>query len=269
MSNLITIEDLQKRPLSYSSLCAFAKSPAHFIEYRNAPKFDTPAFLLGGLVDCMLLTPERTEKEYAVAPICDRRTKEGKEIFSKFMEENGDKKSITADVWANAERIVAAVKKNGPAGKLLLSITQTQKQITFTDKETGLPIVTKLDMINEALIADLKTTPDASPDEFPRSCWNWDYHLQAGIYTEAVRKTQFKYLDYYILAAEKEPPYACAVFKTTQDFVEAGIRVFHKLLQEFDYVMKNNLWELSYDFRAPLGYYQLDLPYYAKKQTEE
>jgi exodeoxyribonuclease VIII len=80
----MTLEDLNQRPLSYSSLKAFSISPKHFINYRNKPKETTPALTYGQALHCMLLEPQEFNDTFTIMPSVDKRTKEGKEIFAAF-----------------------------------------------------------------------------------------------------------------------------------------------------------------------------------------
>ena len=47
---MITIDTLKERPLSYSSLKEFAKSPRHYVEYLRREKKPTAAMAFGSLV---------------------------------------------------------------------------------------------------------------------------------------------------------------------------------------------------------------------------
>ncbi len=148
-----------------------------------------------------------------------------------------------------------------------MEVTKTQSKIKWEDKETGLPMIGYLDMEAEKFIADLKSTTDAHPDEFMKSAINFDYHIQAAIYLEAMAH-RGKFPDYYFIAVEKTAPYGVSVLKATKDFIALGNQEYRKLLQEFKFCMQQNAFDQSYEFRSPVGYYQMDLPGWAKNKLQ-
>ena len=110
---MITLQQLQERPLSYSSLKEFAKSPRHYLDYLNRKKETTPAMQFGSMVHCLLLQPDKFDTQFAIMPTIDKRTKDGKEAYNKFLEEAvglevvmendyNDAKAITDNVLSNA-----------------------------------------------------------------------------------------------------------------------------------------------------------------------
>ena len=72
--------------VSNSMLKVFAESPQKYYQMfvaKTMPKPEqTPSLLLGSVVHCLFLEPEKFGAEYAVAPAVDRRTKVGKETFA-------------------------------------------------------------------------------------------------------------------------------------------------------------------------------------------
>lgn len=266
----ITMEFLKERPLSYSSLSWFAISPAHYIHYLTAPRETTPALLMGGLVDVLLLTPEDYEKKYVIMPKFGTSNKD-KAAKEEFFKNNRGRTAITQQMKDEASRIVDALKINPLSRHYLDKITQTQRKMEWKCKETGLPFIAYLDMdIEGEYIGDLKCMADASPDEFNRAAYNFGYHLQVGIYRNGYKEKFFKFPRFFFLVAEKGAPYGVAVYdKLTPDFLKLGEEQFAHLKQEFLFCMENNLWHQSYEFRTVAGGYILDLPGYAKTKLND
>lgn len=270
---VIDMEFLKKRPLSYSSLSAFKKSPAHYITYLTKPWETTPALTMGSLIDCMVLTPEDTENRFVIQPKIDRRSNAGKEEYEKFILANQFKQFISEEDWDKAEKIRDEIYKNAASTAILQRFNQTQKSFNWEDKETGLPMIAKLDLVGDEDIGDLKSTINGHPDEFGKSCFNYGYHLQAAIYLEAMA-LRGKYPTYWMVAVEKVEPYAIGVYKVSNDFIKQGKEDFHKLLQSFAFCMKENLWNQTYDFHSPIGragfgfaHFPLDLPPWARRKN--
>jgi len=265
---MIDYEKITNKVLSYSSLKEFRKSPEHFVQYLEKKKAPSEAMILGSLVDRMVLTPGTWQDEFTVMPHFDRRTKEGKEGFAKFTEENKGKTFVEEDVIIKAEFITAKVMQNEQAKEILSRLTQTQETIFYTDKETGLKMVAKLDGRGDNIIMDLKTCASADPEEFAKAAINFGYPLQAGVYAEAVRNRFFKFPDYYFICVETSAPYGISVCKASDDFVELGKQQLRKALEEFKYCLDNKLFHQSYEFRNLFGPHILELPPWAKKGLE-
>lgn len=259
---------LSDRPLSYSSLSAFQRSPSNYIEYLTMPRMKSDAFLLGDAVDCLLLTPDDFEKRFAVSPKFNKATTVGKEGAAKFAKEAANKTVIDEAMYAKALRMVNNFKNNAHTNAFLCKLTQTQREIKFTDKETGLPLIAKLDGTGENLICDLKTTQNASPEEFSRSVFNYGYHLQAAIYSEGM-KSIGQHCDFYWLCVESSAPYGCSVIKAHKDVLAYGKQELRKLLDMFRYCLDNDLWKSSYDFWTGTGVSEISLPGWLKNKLEK
>lgn len=264
---MITKEDVIKRPLSFSSLKAFERSPLHYMQYVKERRKETPAMALGSLIDCLLLTPDEFSNRFVIKP--DFSVGEGIRAKKKIWEEENQGKSwITQEQFDEATNIVYAVTQNPVAKEMIGKVTETQKKLTWTDKETGLPMISYLDMKGEKFIVDLKSTTDAHPDEFTRSAAIYEYYLQAAIYLEGM-KYKGEFPDFYFIVVESKAPYGVAVYKANKEFLELGKQQYHKLLQEFKFCMEEGMFDQSYQFRAVAGYYQLDLPGYLKAKINK
>ena len=78
----------QMEGISSTELKKLMKSPAHYKHWKDNPQEDTPALLFGRAAHKYILETYDFYNEFAVAPNCDRRTKEGKEKWNKFVAES-------------------------------------------------------------------------------------------------------------------------------------------------------------------------------------
>jgi hypothetical protein len=268
----INLEFLIKRPLSYSSLKAFAKSPAHYREYLVAPKVTTPAFLIGGLVDVLLLTPDQYEERYIMKPVWDARTAEGKLIRDEFERACAEQpwlSPITPEIKDQADNIVHSIKTNSESAEMLTRMTQTQRKVEWVDKESGLPCVGIFDGDGDKLVVDLKTSASAQPDEFSRSAFNFGYPMQAAMYVDAKMRKTGQYPEFYYIVAEKEAPYGVSVCRATDEYIEYGRRQYKRLLMKFKMALDNKAFASSYEFHSVLGYYNIELPGWLRKAIQD
>lgn len=259
---MITIDDLIARPLSFSSLMKFKRSPLHYIHYLNTRKEATPDMVMGSLIDCLLLTPDEYEDRFVIQP--DFSKGEGvREKARIWKEENKGKSWIKEEQLLDAQLTVDAIERNPIAKELRMQVTSSQKKIKWTDKETGLPMIAYLDMeAGNKFIIDLKKTGNADPEKFIRSAMDYGYHIQAAIYVDAANH-RGAFPDFFHLAVEDQAPYGICVMKSSKDFLALGLQEYRKLLQEFRYCMEQSTFNQSYEFRSMVGYSQLDLPGWA------
>ena len=255
---------LESRPLSYSSLSAFSRSPAHYIEYLFRPRVETPSTLLGSAVDCLVLTPNDFDKNFAVSGKFKLNTNIGKAEKKSFAAKNANKTILDIAMYDKACRMRDALLCNKITSLYIRKTTERQKKVHYTDKKTGLPLVCFMDAKGKGIIEDLKTTKDALPSAFSESVFKYKYHIQAAIYVEAMA-FHGEQCDFYWVCVESGSPYGVSVIKASEEVLNYGKRELHRLLDAYKYCMDNDLWKHSYDFWQEKGGCELQLPEYLKK----
>jgi len=262
----ITREFLETRPLSYSSLKQFRRSPLHYMNYITQPKEQTTAFAFGNLFDCLLLTPDEFENRFVVIPEINKRTKDGKAEFAEFAEANKGKTFVTQEMIDNANKMKASVNEHRRAKELLSANGTVQRRMNWKD-DNDLPFVMQSDFDSDEgnVIVDIKTAADASDNRFMRDAFEYAYHIQAALYLEAFRKKMFRFPRFVFIVVEKESPFAVNVFdKISDSFLKLGRQEIDTLKTEFIHAMENDLFSRGYDFRTIDGGTILDLPAYAR-----
>lgn len=271
MTNLVIDQAfIEKRPLSYSALKQFKKSPAHYYEHVTAKKVPTPALIRGGLVDCLLLTPDKFEKEYFILPEINRRTTEGKAIYEKLLHENEGKLLISQQDLDEARLIVERVKADKYAANYLNNIVETQRKMIWRNKEFDLPMIGYVDFIcdvdGQKFAGEFKTTQDADPNNFERSISRFDYHLQTAVYLDAFKRIGYEFPEMIHIAVETSEPYACSVMMMSHDMIEIGKQELNTLLQHFRYCIDNQKFNEGYNYwlMETKPYYIIEMPKFHK-----
>ena len=215
--------------VSKSHLDLIARSPLHYwARYldpnRIAPE-PSPQMRLGTALHTHVLELSRWDEEIAVAPAMDRRTKAGKEAWQAFQDDAAGKTVITAD---DAEQVMAmgrAVMRH-PAAAMLLGLPgKAETTHMWTDAATGLQCKCRPDWLTDdgSIVADLKTTKDASPRGFKQSVANFAYHKQAAWYLHGLEQATGKRPDQFIfICVESTAPYAVAVYAADAEMIERG-----------------------------------------------
>lgn len=244
--------------ISKSGLDLIHKSPLHYWEkYLNPMHIEktTPSLILGSAVHCAVFEPQEFGRRYAISPIIDKRTKDGKLVFEEFQKNTKGLTIITQDESYTCERVMEAINRHEEASLLLSKINKVEQVLEFKDMKC------KPDGICESLhlIIDLKTTEDASPVAFGRSALKYRYDVQAAFYSdiyEAVYKHRPE--GFIFIAVEKTPPYAVAVYVIEDADIEIGRQKYKADLERWRECKLKNEW------KGFSGLNTLKLPNYGK-----
>jgi exodeoxyribonuclease VIII len=121
------------------------------------------------------------------------------------------------------------------------------------------------------LVVDLKTTANASKDEFPRSAAKFGYHIQAAFYSDMMELATGEELgyDFFFVAQEKTPPFAFNIFQASPQFLSVGRYEYEILLMLYAWCVENDKWPGYQVFcQNKFGVHDLSLPPYAIKELE-
>ena len=228
--------------VSNSMLSNISISPKYFKYRLDNPQKPSPAMDFGRAFHKFVLEQDQFDLTYNVAPECDRRTKEGKEIWKNFLESLGDKEGITSKDYNIINKMASIILKDPTASKML-SNGEPEKIVCWKNKEFNvkckgmLDYYIKYEIIDTKVsqIVDLKTTNDASTKGFLDTIRRYKYHKQAAYYLDAVKANYF-----YIIAIEKNPPYGMNIFELTGDLLQEGRDMYRRELDIYSNCLKNN-----------------------------
>lgn len=213
----------QDRPLSYSALKQFDKSPNHLLAYWDRDLVPSSAMIKGRLIHTLVLEPDTFSENYAVF---EGKVKRGK-AYDEFALENEGKDIISEKDLDDAQAVRDAVWAN-PIAKDLFDITGEVEQ-SFECNVLGHNMKGFIDGVGNDFIFDLKTTQSSEPRKFARDAYSYGYHLQAAIYLAAAQKEH-----YYIISVESAAPYNVTVFQMTEDMIHKGFEDLGRLLSEYE-----------------------------------
>ena len=237
MSNTIPDEQYNDHPgLSQSGAkILVSQSPAHFKAYLERDRSEqTAAQRLGTLIHLASLQPKVFDATIVVAPDCDKRTKEGKEIWAAFQS------SLQPGQEAISQKdgeLVTAVSIAARAGldKLMKDFdgVKIETEVPLVGRVNGIDIKGRLDAIittksGKKIVVDIKTTTDASLNSFSRDCANYMYFLQSAWYTTLAHADQFVFL-----AVEKDAPNAWACYTLDEASHQKGLALMNSAIDLF------------------------------------
>lgn len=217
----------QKEGISRSELFLFSKSPKHFEYSKEHPQEKTQALEFGSAAHKYILEKDDFFDEYAVIPKLDRRTKEGKEQYERFLSESEGKELISLDDYAIITEMAKAIDEHPLARKFLEG--KHEQSFFWVDDLTGEKVKCRPDSMTEEfkvdgkkLIVDYKTTDSLEDGHFERSCKKYGYKLQSGMYREGIFQNTFEDYGFAFVCQEKKAPYAVRVYVCTEGYINEG-----------------------------------------------
>lgn len=234
----------EREGISSSELKKLMKSPMHYKHWKDNPQEDTPALLFGRACHKYVLETYDFFNEFAVAPNVDRRTKEGKEEWAKFVAESEGKDIITQEQFEQIDEMRNAAYATPFVSKLLSG----EKELSFwgVDKDTGLTIKCRPDCITEwngkHILIDYKTAQDVENMKFYRDSIKFGYDLQLAYYRDILKQNTG--LDYMvvIIAQEKSAPYVTNVFQLSENYLQNGEVLYKEMLKVYKECEETDNW---------------------------
>lgn len=221
--------------VSHSRLELFRKNPVFYKKLyieKSVEREVSPAMTLGSLVHKMLLEPTKVEERFAVAPVCDKRTKAGKETWETFKAGLAEGiEVITHDDVEQATRMVAAVHEN-TSSQYLLQPTATREEEILTAIEIGgvntqIKFIPDLYSTSAGWLADFKTVSSYDPLDWGKECVFNGYLRQLALYRFCLRSMGVVINDVYHIVVDKgEYPSSMVVQFDNGDIDRAENQVF-------------------------------------------
>jgi hypothetical protein len=224
----------------------------------GAPSEPTPAMLLGTAFHAAVLEPETLIK----SPEFNKRSKEGKAEAEAFAQEHAGKVIVDPDTFATVQGMREGVMRHPVARRIFDD--GIPEQSCFAEL-MGVPVRCRPDWVRPSadLICDLKSTSDASPDQFSRSVANFRYHVQHAFYQDTIQAAGYAVRSFVFVATERAFPHLCAVYVLDPADVERGREAYRRNLETYLECQASGVWP-GYDE----GIRVLQLPAWFRKATQ-
>lgn len=263
LSDLSHEQYLSASGCSHSMLKIIAEqSEMHLKAYLDAPKEKpTEAQVIGTLTHRALLLPDTLAGAFYVIPEgMDFRTKDGK----AWKAEHSDRSHVSHDHWKATEGMIASIHRHPIAKRLLKNATYEQS--IFVEDSHGTLRKLRPDILPNGgdVLPDLKTCLSAHPDDFQKAIGNNRYWTQGAYYLTGANLAGMLYTKFALIAVEKEPPYAVAVYVIDDFAIEYGHRINEVLIQRYRNAVESGIWP---GYQEKLTY--IGLPKWLQREAEQ
>jgi hypothetical protein len=259
--------------LRYSDAKLFSKSPLHARYSMLHPSGDTKATLIGSALHTAVLEPKRFDDDYAVGPVVDKRTKEGKAAWAAFESQHKGAILLRGEEFTAVRGMAEAVFAHPFIQTILATSDKRElREVTLTwDEPVGsgtVPCKCRIDWAvtlgGETFVLDLKSTEDATPQEFARTINKWKYHAQAASYLHGLKRCapgpERRWL---WVAVEKDAPHGVAIYEASEGLIQQGANEYLGWVRDYAEAHKTNNWR-----GYPTTISPIDLPKWAWKDEE-
>jgi hypothetical protein len=194
----------------FSNLKHIARSAAHYrvsCERRLEP---TPAMRFGSIVHALVLDNGPT-----IAVWKGRRQGNDWEAFDAA---NTGNLVVTQDEFERATLVTQAVLTHKVAAPWLVGDHEKHILWKYQDRECS----SRLDVLGDGFVTELKTTTNTDPETFMRACAKMAYHAQLAFYSRAAAEIGRPVREWRIVSVETAPPFAVTVLRLSPRTLEAG-----------------------------------------------
>ncbi len=215
--------------LSHSGAKRLRKSAYHYHALLNptAPaRAPTPQMLNGTLVHCALLEPDLFFMRYVVAPELHKASNAYKDFAAKCVA--GGLLPITQQ-QRDAAFDQAQALRSLPDIAQLMAGGAAEVSAFWRDPAHDILCKCRPDWVSPVgygkgcVLLDVKTTSDATPQQFARSVANFEYHAQADWYCSGYELASGQQVHGMVFAVvESEYPYACCAYMLDDEAMRKG-----------------------------------------------
>ncbi len=265
-----------------SSLLRQIDIPAKFKYTKIHPPEYKECYRSGSATHTKVLEPDKIRSEYVIAPNIGKRSASDREQWEAFFMEHGaddipqiiskpardwyaafydqtGKTILTAEELSQIEQRTDAVYNNPEAKKLLVG-GHAEVSLFWQDKETGLYLKCRPDYLSPDFCVDLKTTQNATRNNFAKTIVKYGYHVQAAMYLDGIKQTTGNDAQFRFIVVEKQAPYLTAVYQLNDESMELGTKLYREYLNKLADCMETDDWPgLENDLNLQLPVWAFDM----------
>jgi exodeoxyribonuclease VIII len=233
--------------INWSRLRHILRSPAHMLA-EIAAKTDTPAMAFGRVAHEVILEGQRN---FVVGGPVNPKTGKSYGAETKAFAEWAAAQSSPVLASDDAERLdgMQAALAAHTTAQTILDGTNREVSLVWVNEETGLTCKARVDFARldvaddeDMYFGDYKTALDASFREFYWATRRTLYDAQMAHYEDGLQTLTGMVPLCYVIAQEKESPWAVAVYSLGRTVMDHGRAAVTRALSVYAECMRTGLW---------------------------
>lgn len=229
--------------VNFSTISKIEKSPKHYKYFLENETPTVPAMEKGSALHLRMSNRDKFNSDYLIAPDIDRRTTDGKKTYAQFVAQSAFKRIISSKDYNDVTYMAEAIESNIVAMELL-SGGVAEHSMFWKDPIYDLWLKGKCDYIkDQSIIIDIKTTENASRNNFLESVKKYNYALQASFYISGLFEiTKKQNISFIWIAVESKPPWGVAIWKASEQMIKNGNLSMRYCLNKLVECQEKNEW---------------------------
>lgn len=241
------------KAVNHSRLGLMSLSPKH---YQDPKPWLGRAGVVGNLIHTGATEATTLAERYAVAdpwhldqentdksgnPSKSKSTNYYRAKAAEFEKVNEGREIVSRDEYDTMRGVVKSIEADPLANKLINGPGKSEVTIVWEDPETGILCKGRIDRLGDDYIADIKSTVKLF--EFERVIATHHYHRQQAFYRYGWSVLNGgELLDCYIVAVEKDPPFAVRSAPLSDAALDQGDREWRRLLNRVAECHESGCW---------------------------
>lgn len=227
-----------------------SRSPAHYwaqsyLNPNREPEEPKEAFSFGQAAHALLLGESGFREKFAVRPEhwSDWRTSAAKEW--REAEQAAGRTIITPDDVARIKAIAENLSRE-PLVQSGFLRGHVERSLFWKDERTGMWLKARPDVIPhaDAVVVDIKTTTDASPDRIQRAVLDHGYALQGSLIGAGLRSVLGITMTEFVLVwVEKASPFAVNISPVDPEWIGWAGRQVRRAIDTFARCIETGQWQ--------------------------
>lgn len=259
--------------VSRSGLMLINQSPQHYWwKYLSgqAEKEDTTALRIGSAFHTLVLEqhtfearaviiPDGAPKRPSITQLNAKKPSEDTiaaiEWWARWDQYAGARLQFTQAEFAELQDMAAALLNQPATGRVIAPQGRIEASFFWYDPDYRVTVKCRPDYWREdGIVVDVKTTNDASRDDFEKSIVKYGYDVQAYMQMEGIERVTGKRPQAFVFACiEKKKPNATAFYMADSDLLECGKTRYHKLMAKYAECMEKGIWPGYGAMVQPIG----------------
>ena len=241
-----------KESYSRSVLMTFERSPFHlwakYINPDRPKKEPTRSMILGSAFHTFILEPHLFAEQFAVEPEKVLLKDGGRPLYEKYKAdcealEKSKKLVLTFDEMETLHAMQHSLLGN-PQARDLIRDGIIEQSYFWRDKDSGLMLKSRPDIIHQNMYVDLKTCNDASPRAYQREMMEYGYAHQGAMVRDAIRALESREMSTTInICVATKYPYATAIYIIDEAALDYAEQQYKSNLLKLKECLETNVWE--------------------------
>lgn len=208
----------------------------------------TDAMKFGSAFHTFILEPHLFSQEYFILPQKVLLKNVGRELYDEYKkiekeaEACKDKMVLPWDDFNLLLSMQDALYRDRRAKDLIEGAIYEQSYF-WQDKQSGLMVKSRPDILHNHMIVDLKAMTDVSPRHYQAEMVKRGYHIQGAMVQDAVLELEGKFIPNVLnVCVESKYPHSVAIYIIDEAALEAGRAEYKNILLELRDAMATNEW---------------------------